>query len=1083
MMNQVVRWRGMRRGAAVAVAGLAVVLVLGVAAPGLGQARRAQDGATIRDGFEGPVKAWRQEQSDAAMEISLHERTERAAHEGKQSEGFEFRAGIGGGLYYSYAVAPIPVADDLTIGLFIRSNRSGMQLLARVVLPADVDPDSGKPSFVLIPSTTYEVPDRWQKVELADMKPAIERQARVLRAASKRKVSLDGAYVERLIVNVYGGEGVTEVYLDELTVGPVPPEVAEAQARLLRGEPIGPRGGLATALPALPGEDDPDAPAAGRARGGANAPAPNVPGAAERIKFERNRWYKDGYPWFPTMIRGFDVDPTAIRQIGADVAVVPVDANLDYVDTAIQSGLLVLPELVPAPELDFSVAPAPPKPVDPNKLLAEATNFPRKEHVFAWSLGHDLGRADDLDARRAELRKVREAIVALRRAKPGGSPFTTGTVVGQVPEYARIPENLDMLGVPAQSWGTVQGPFETYSYLKQRRDLAARGNNDALFWGEVDVAAPPVYKRMIWGMDRPPEWGIPRVQPEQVRLATYTALAAGYRGLCFKADGDLSQGPGRMIIDEIALLNEEVDLLEPILADPDRTISWLPTFRPDPPKPQVMTFIQQNTSTTNKVPMVKEQPPHPSIQAAAITTKDRRGRLLMVCDFDAYGQYQPAQLAINQLRLRVPAANDALAYLISPGGVRTLASLRVPGGHDITLEDFGVTAIVLMTTNVELKDQIERAVNRVRPFAISLAIEQAELQRAWVAEIDAKLQAAGHAQKDTAELFAAADKLIQSARDALAREDYPTAWEEARRVGRPLRILMRYHFIDAYDSIIKALKDEDLPCGPTRYDGQKKPQARLIAPIVAAPLVSFNTLPQAWQWLDWIKTGRLGKNAVPDGDFNSKAGDDFWAAGWARVAYQSDELQTEITLPPGGPDNLKQQKGQGNCLTLKVKPRAGVAKLDQLPPFMDHPVVAARSPAVPVRAGEMYRVSVMIHSMQNTAPGAGGLIVRDNFGGERLQYRLAQAADDWFEVVYYRRIPADGELAITLGYAAIAGACQFDDLRVEPIVEQISLENRPVAVRPRPDAETTPNPDGTRPRAEPVPNRAAFRAQPVPIRE
>ena len=130
----------------------------------------------------------------------------------------------------------------------------------------------------------------------------------------------------------------------------------------------------------------------------------------------------------------------------------------------------------------------------------------------------------------------------------------------------------------------------------------------------------------------------------------------------------------------------------------------------------------------------------------------------------------------------------------------------------------------------------------------------------------------------------------------------------------------------------------------------------------------------------------------------------------------------------------------------------------------------------------------MVYMSNNAPPGAGGLIIRDNFGGERLQFRTPQAlASDWFEVVYYRRVPTDGELTVTLGMAAVSGYCAFDDFKVEPIVEQINLEARPVTVRPRRTTDTTTayNPDGTpiAPKVEARPTRSALRAQPVPIRE
>ena len=1070
-----------------------VVVQLGLSVPGAARAQQPNLGievadngvgvAVIRDGFEEPTPVWRREESDAPIEIFTHERSKRIAHEGVQSEYFEFKAGIGGGLYYSYALPPIPVTDALKITLDVRSNRVGMQFLARVVLPADVDPDSGQPSFVLIPGTSYEEVERWQTIELDDMMPAVERQARVLRASSKRKVSLDGAYLERLVVNVYGGEGQTEVYLDQLVIGPVPPDLAEAHLRQLRGEPMGLIGGQSTPLArTVPDGNQPSARPRDR----------TFPGAAERIKFDRNRFTLDGYPWVPTMIRGFDADPSLIRQLGANVAVVPVDANEEYLDAAIQSGLFLLPELGGTSDADPMTGLFPTRPVDPDRLVAAASSFSRKEHVFAWSLGNNLGADPDLAGRRLQNRRIREAVTAFHQAKPGGSPFTTGTVLGMLPEYSRIPENLDMIGIPAMTWATNRGPVEPLRYLEQRRLLTARSNVDALIWSEIDVTAPPIYKRMIWGMDRPPEGGIPRVQPEQIRLATYTALAAGCRALSFRADGDLSQGPGRMNAIELAFLNEEVDLLEPIFADPDRSVTMLPVYMPEPTPAPPQTFLQQNTSTVNRTPTVKEQPPNGTIKAAAIPTKDRRGTLLLVSDYSPYSQYQPPQSAVNKIRLRVPAANDAVAYLISPGGVEPLNSIRVPGGHDITLDDFGLTAIVLMTTNAELKDQIEREVNRFRPFAISLAIEQAQIQRAWVAEVDYRLRLDGHPQRDWADLIATADKLIKSARDALEREDYPTAWDEARRVGRPLRILMREHFMAAYDAIVKILNDPDLPCGPVIYPGQTKSSLRIVGPIVAAPLASFNTLPQAWQWHDWIRTGRLGRNVLPSGEFDYKSKDDLLDAGWTSEGYETDDVEAQILLVKGGMSQIHQESGDGSYLSLRPSPRKGL-RLDSIVPFADHPVVAVRSPGVPVRAGEMYRISVMVNMTNSTVPGNGGLIIRDSIGGERLQYRTPHGLiDQWFQVVYYRRIPADGELSVTLGLAAVSGSAGLDDLRIEPIVEQLDFEQlqRTAALRPRrtsvPVSGTVLyNADGTLATPKPTepPARSAQRVLPGPFRQ
>ena len=79
----------------------------------------------------------------------------------------------------------------------------------------------------MVPGTIFDQPDRWQKLELVQMMPTIERLARVLRASSRRAVSLDGAYLERVVVNLLDSPGQSEVFLDDLEISPIPEAAAE----------------------------------------------------------------------------------------------------------------------------------------------------------------------------------------------------------------------------------------------------------------------------------------------------------------------------------------------------------------------------------------------------------------------------------------------------------------------------------------------------------------------------------------------------------------------------------------------------------------------------------------------------------------------------------------------------------------------------------------------------------------------------------------------------------------------------------------------------------------------------------------
>ncbi len=937
----------------------------------------------IQDGFEGPRVAWSREVTDATVQLLAHDRSNRARHEGLGSERIQFEAGTGSAFYYSYALPQIVVTDPLQVGLYVRSNRVGVQLLGRVVLPADTDPDTGEPSFVLISGTIYDAADRWQRLELVDLRPSIERQARVLRAASSRPVSLEGAYLDRLVVNLFGGPGETEVFLDDLTIRPVSAKVAAGRAA------AGARG------PATP-----------------KVQAEPVANPRSRIRLEGNRLRKDGNDWLVTGIEAPGADVGALRRGGFDVLMDDFEADPGRAREATERGFLLMPRLGTR---DSAAA------LDPARVREIATASPYRDSVAFWHLGDHLGSTIDPADRAAEWERIRAVVAGLRELPTDAARLTTAGVSGEFYKYARAPRGLDMIGVRPLSWGGMQDPIDTHTYLSQRRALTTRGNPGGLFWAWVDVTPPLPVQAAVWGVESPPDWGVAAVQPEQVRLATYTALAAGYRGIGFRGDADLTSPRGRPLLIELGLLNEEIDLLESILAQGADPIQLRRTDLTEP------VYIAPIVGTRTRTAKPKKEPaPHPTIRAAGIETRDRRGLLLLVADFAPGAQYQPPQMAINDLKITVPVPESAQAFEISPGEVRVLDHARVPGGRQITIPEFSVTSMVLVTTDMGLKDRIEAAMARVRPRAVALAIEQAQLQLQGVLDIHQRLVADGHTVRDSADLLALAEKSIRSASDAQEREDYPLAWSETRRATRPLRYLMRVHWQEAVDAMAKATSDQLLPRTPGRPPAvppAPKDAPLLVMPVASPASVAFQTLPQHFLWVDWMRLGKFGPNALPGGNFEDA--DAFKASGWVDQSYPLEGYSSQIGLVSGGRDASRRMLK----MTVGAKDPKGI---DQLPPFVDFPVAAVRSPAVRVGAKQFIRISVLVHRPIASSPGAGGVIVRDSLGGETLQFRTTDPIAELSRVVLYRRVPADGELTVTLGLAGY-GEVFFDDLKIEPV--------------------------------------------------
>jgi hypothetical protein len=1045
--------------------GLMMVVAALVAAAGevLG---REGDSTTLRDGFETARPAWRQEESDATVTLIAHDRTDRAAHEGSRSERFRFQAGPGSSLFYSYELPKVPVTDDLAVDLYLRSDRPGMQLFGRIILPADTDPDTGQPSFVMVPGSLYESVDRWQRMSLPDLRKEIDRRARVLRTRTKRPVSLEGAYLDRLVLNLYGGPGEMVVYVDDLSISPIP---ADAQKQVAEGAGPAPKETRPDTPPPLPGTlPGEPAPAAEPVE----PPVPPDTHAAKHLSFVRNRLFKDGAGWVFTGVRAPGANPKSLLRYGFDVLMVDLQNDPRTAAEAAKNGFYLMP---------FLDAASTPEPLD---VVEAASSYLPRESVAFWHLGENLGSLSDPISRNAERDRVRSVIAGLRKAAPNFSHLTTGCVAGLFSDYARVPQNLDLIGVHPLGWGSCQDIRDFYLYLAQRRDLTVR-NPQALFWATIAAAAPEDVREAVWGTDAPPAWGIARVQPEQLRLYTYAALAAGYRGIAFQADADLTRAVGRPLLIEMAFLNAEIDLFENIVAEGFDPIPLLFTYPPDPPVIMVYTSpgaggggnnqpgmgIQSVKAAAKKRPEVN---PHPSIVAAAISTKDNKGKLLLLADFSPFAQFQPPQMAFNNLKIRVPGVPENVqAYEVTLGGVKVLNRERVPGGVEFSLPEFGVTSCVLVTADRALVEQLEAKVARVRSLAIAMAIEQAQLKLQIVREINGRLAADNHTVTNAAELLQEAQGKIDAAQEALEREDYWDAWASAHRAGRPLRILMYAHFAEGLSELNKAAmtpEERNAPPPPvyppfTRKKPAKidvpKKMARLLNPVSCPPLVAFNTLPQHFKWTSWIKDAQYGDTLLPSGDFEFDDPNDLAAEGWNTVSYSMDGVSGSIRGVEGGVSAQSKR-----CLKLTVAPAEGKA-IDSLPPFLDHLVAAIRTPSVSVSAQQLLRISVKVKMPRAMPAGGGGLFVRDSLGGEPLQFRTTSPIPDWSEIVLFRRAPADGSLTVTVGLAGFAEAL-IDDLKIEPVISIGSDdETEPGATAPQPARRPRPPARTAMPNAAP----------------
>ncbi len=991
------------------VIGLAVGLAIAVSASA-GE-EKGSSPAVFRDSFETDVTSWRKEYLDTTITLVAHDRSNKAAHGGARSERFVFDAENGGQFFVSYKTPRLPVTKELRIGLRVKGNQAGVRVFARVVLPADIDPETKAASFVLVPGTIYTEAERWQPLELQSLPAGVERQARVLRASTKRPIPLEGAYVEQVVVNLLAGPGTSEVFLDDLEISPAPAAGAASHTPPATAEPVAERDGT----------------------------------HPPRVRMQRNLLERIGQkgsyvPWFPTAILAPGANVSELRRAGFDM-LWDDGTDPERLKAAVSRGFLIA--------LGLEIGEG----SDPAREIDRLASLPMRDAIAFSTLGMGLGRDRKLEARARELERILSALRLLRELGEDTPRLASAGVDGDLPLFARAPVGLDLIGIAAPAWGGSQSPLEILQYLTQRKWLTARSNLSSLFFAWIEATAPEPAARAIWGDDSRPTHGGPSVLPEQIRMQTYLALSAGYRGVGYLADADLTRPAGRINLIEMSFLNLEIDLVESILARNEEQITQFPVFDPDPP------ILPTNPSTTVTRPkQVKELPPKPGMLAAAIPLPNRKGKLILVGDYAEGSQWQPPQLAARNVMVTPVLPEGAQAFEITPGEVKVLEPLREVGGRRFKIEDFGGTALILATTDMALYEQVRAMVDAVKSRAVPLAIEQAELKLKAVREIHTRLAADGHDIRseddvkerqrvgiesrptDANDLLAKAEEYIKSARDAWEQGDFAWAWAEARRASRPLRVLMHGHWLQANLAVAKAA-DKFYPKRPKPAPGEPKrlPDPPLLLTAVSCPpLISFESLTDAYLWADWI-AGRpgyaFGANRVPTGDFDNPGA--VTQNGWLNVGYQMEGIKTKVSFPPYPRDPKRPKE--------VIKPGARVLQLDVtaekqedldtlLPGYLDFPVAAVRSPPFHLEANNLARISVLVKRPFQSAPGLGGIVVRDSIGGELLQYRTSAPIPGWSRVMLFRKAPADGDYTVMLGLAGY-GEVMFDDFRVEVIEE------------------------------------------------
>ncbi len=362
--------------------------------------------------FEGPETSWRDSGGNAQYGISGHIRQQGQARSGDGCERLKVTGTAGTYVHVSHDVGRPWVIEELSPSVWVKSDRAGLQLVSRVALPRTEDPRTGRPVTALVYGPSYTDVGRWQRLTMTDLPRLLARQIRILRAELRSNVDSREAYLDAVLLNVYGGPGTTNVWIDDLEVAGYVASSAVARAQGNMSHP-----GAGSTVPA-----ETDRP---------------------RLQLAGSILQVDGQPLFARAIQYRGEPLEFLRQLGFNTVWLDRSASAELLSEAARLGMwLVCPPPSPAP----------------------AEIGPEYDRVLAWDLGRQLA-AEQLDQTRAWAKQIR--LAEGRRWRP-----LICQPESQLMSYSR---HVDLMLIGRRPLGTSLELADYATWLR-RRPLLARSS-------------------------------------------------------------------------------------------------------------------------------------------------------------------------------------------------------------------------------------------------------------------------------------------------------------------------------------------------------------------------------------------------------------------------------------------------------------------------------------------------------------------------------------------------------------------------------------------------------------------------------
>lgn len=861
-------------------------------------------------------------------------------------------------LQFGHSLPASRVFDELTLTLRLRSNQSGAILGVRVVFPYQLDPTTGQPLAEVIDGDAYTLALEWQELRCVTTAKALERRLQLIRARLGTNVDTRGLYVDQAMIKFRAGRSPVEFMFDELRIGPLVPVPREGPVAAVRHA------------------DEREQPAA---------------------EFRLDRLYVGGRPFVLRAVPYHGESLDVLAAMGVNTAWIPNYQDGELLQRLREHKLwaMATPPRADAastgtaavrPPIGSSNEPPPPVVIDPRDVSL-APFGAETAPILVWNLGTRIPP----DAKPALVNWVEQ----VRNADHKFNRPILADVAGLERVYS---SHVSMLGVSRNVLHSGFGFRQYRQWLVERQNQSQPGS-PLWTWIPTEPTLATIESRELAG--RTPLV----VEPEQIRLLTYSALACGYRGIGFwsqtRFDDDQPGSLERRLA--LAELNLELELLEPFIATGTvlQQIAFTASTRDPGGANQLAIEFGGSKQTDRKrldrlnalTDRNRDLARRPGELEATLIRSDF-GWVLLPVWYEEHAQFVPGQMAAEDATIVIPGVPDTIrAWEVNAVGVTALRGERVTCGYRIVLPKFDTTSIVILLPGADSHrvEEMRRKIESLRNRSARLRLELSQAKLARVRDVDRRLTSLGFGLPDGSAIVSRSARLLDEAQSQFDRQNYAASWQTASECLQMARVLQRAH----WNNTVRSFR----------------------SPVYSPHAVCFQTLPDHWELVTRLGQSLLRSdvNQLPSGDFDCI--DAMLADRWRHEQRTSPGIRAAGELYP-------RAHGGTHCLRLVAVPETN----HDVPSVVTDRPITVTSPPIRVRAGQVIHISGFVRVAAPCVGSLDGAMLYDSLSGPAGALRW-HANTDWQPFELLREPASDGDMTLTLTLNGL-GEILFDDLKV-----------------------------------------------------